>query len=133
MSLEAECSRSRPCAAHPTSPAAKRRPTINSAVPSSDRKAALNDLTSSSMAKGPVCGRLNLRLDCLISVIAPDQPEHRAAAAALNFIKGQPQAAGPVPARLGWAGYRVGGNRLAHERRRGFAIGPDPMAVHSTA
>ena len=49
-----ECSRSRPCTAHPTSPSAKRRPATNSAAPSSDRKAAPNASTISSMAKAPI-------------------------------------------------------------------------------
>ena len=43
----------RPCAAHPISPAAKRRPITNSPAPSSERKAAPNDPTTSSMAKSP--------------------------------------------------------------------------------
>src|SRR3954469_7075638 len=46
-----ECSQSRPCTAHPTSPTAKRRPATNSAPPSSEKKAAPNASTISSMAK----------------------------------------------------------------------------------
>src|SRR5215212_2080397 len=47
-----ECSQSRPCTAHPTSPTAKRRPATNSAPPSSEKKAAPNASTISSM---PLC------------------------------------------------------------------------------
>src|SRR4051794_22696426 len=58
MSLE--CPRSRPRKAHPTSSTAKRRPAINSAAPSSQRKAAPKDSTIASMAKGPIYKRPNL-------------------------------------------------------------------------
>ena len=73
------------------------------------------------MAKCSVCGRLNLRLECLTSLVSPDQPEHLAHAAMLDLIQGQMQVGATETPRDGWTGHCAGRNRQASEMRRGFA------------
>src|SRR3954452_15362979 len=122
-----ECSQSRPCTAHPTSPTAKRRPATNSAPPSSEKPAprrgsrAQADRALGRRALPPGQDRPGGR----------DGPEHQAdAAAGLQPRSDAPRgplalAAGgrhvsPLPCQRGGSDPAGGGLRGA----------PEPRALH---